>query len=283
MRISVLSGKGGTGKTTVAVNMAFLLGNCRYMDCDVEEPNGFIFLKPRIEKRMQVEVMVPRINQKICSTCGKCAQFCYFNAIAHVNSRVVLFPGLCHGCEGCILVCPQGAIQRDKRVIGEIEVGYKGNIECIRGVLNVGEPMGVPIIRKLKEFAEEGRITILDCPPGSSCSVVNSIEDSDFALLVTEPTVFGLHDLEIAVQLVGKLGIPAGVVINRSGEQDRIIEEYCRDQGIPLLGRIPFDRDIARVYSRGELLADKEEFGGYFKEILANLKGVLPYEAGSNC
>lgn len=275
MIISVLSGKGGTGKTTIATNLAVLMSNSRYVDCDVEEPNGFIFLKPQVKKQIDVEVMIPEINMDKCSGCGKCTQFCYFNALALVKNTPVVFPELCHGCEGCAIICPEQAVDKGNKIVGKVEVGYRDGMECIRGVLNVGEPAGVPILREIYKLIKDDKVSMVDCPPGSSCSVINSITDSDFALLVTEPTVFGLHDLKIAAQLVKQLKIPAGIIINRSGEKDNMIEEYCKDEDIPLLGKIPFDRSAAEVYSRGELLVDSEKFRGYFQDILDNVKGVI--------
>ncbi len=281
MIISVLSGKGGTGKTTIATNLAVMTDNSRYVDCDVEEPNGFIFLRPRIDTQVNVRVMIPKIDTGRCTGCGKCARFCYFNALALVKNTPVVFPELCHGCEGCAILCPEQAIERDNKTIGKVEIGYRGQTECIRGVLDVGEPVGVPILREIKKLTGDDRFTVVDCPPGSSCSVINSIEGSDFALLVTEPTVFGLHDLKIALELVRQLNIPAGIVINRSGERDCLIEEYCRNEEVPLLGKIPFDRRAAEIYSRGGLLAEDKEFRSYLQNILENLKGAAGNEADS--
>jgi MinD superfamily P-loop ATPase len=275
MLISVLSGKGGTGKTTIAVNLAVLLGNSSYVDCDVEEPNGHIFLKPHFSQRKRVDTMIPAISEDKCTGCGKCADFCYFNALAVVKKKVILFPEICHGCGGCILACPHHAVTESKKYIGRIETGRRGNVQCVRGVLEIGQPVGVPIIREMKNGINGSSLTILDCPPGSSCAVVNSIQGTDYALLVTEPTNFGLHDLKIAVQLISKLGIPGGVVINRSGEDDVLIEEYCSMEGIPLLGKIPFEREIAEIYSRGDLLVDYPKYRKYFKEIAQKLGGVI--------
>lgn len=282
MIISVLSGKGGTGKTTIAVNLAVLLRNSRYVDCDVEEPNGYIFLQPKVSKTKRVEVMIPQIQQERCTGCGECARFCYFNALAVVKQKVLLFSEICHGCGGCILACPHGAITESKKDIGRIETGIGKNIECLRGVLEVGQPVGVPIIREMKASIDDDRLTLLDCPPGSSCTVVNSIKDSDYALLVTEPTNFGLHDLKIAVQLIKSMGIPGGVVINRSGTDDWLIEEYCESEGMPVLGRIPFERKIAEVYSGGSLLVDHPDYRKHFEDIAQKLEGVLYNEAVSD-
>jgi MinD superfamily P-loop ATPase len=278
MLISVLSGKGGTGKTTIAVNLAVLLKNSRYVDCDVEEPNGHIFLNPEYSDARRVEVMIPEIREDKCTGCGECARFCYYNALAVVKKKVILFPEICHGCGGCLFACPHDAIAESKKDIGRIETGYREKLECVRGVLEIGEPVGVPIIREMKSGLEEDKLTILDCPPGSSCTVVNSIQDSNFALLVTEPTNFGLHDLKIAARLTDKLGIPGGVVINRSGEDDAIIEEYCNSAGIPVLGKIPFERAIAEIYSRGCLLVDDKRYRKYFEDIAQKLEGVLNHE-----
>jgi MinD superfamily P-loop ATPase len=278
MQISVLSGKGGTGKTTIAVNLAVLLKDSCYIDCDVEEPNGHIFLNPEYSKSERVEVMVPAIDKEKCSGCGECVRFCYFNALALANKKVLLFPEICHSCGGCIHVCPENAVTEGKKDIGRIDKGWGEGIECVRGVLEIGEPVGVPIIKEIKSGLDETKVNILDCPQGSSCTVVNSIQGCDYALLVTEPTNFGVHDLKIAVQLIEKLGIPGGVVINRSGEGDVIIDEYCSEAGIPVLGRIPFDRGIAEAYSRGSLLAEDARYRKYFDDIAHRLEEVLSRE-----
>lgn len=273
MKISVLSGKGGTGKTTIATNLAMLLG-WRYVDCDVEEPNGFIFLNPRIMETLEVKVPVPVIEQEKCILCKKCVEICQFHALGMAKDRVLVFEKLCHGCGACVLVCPTEAISETGRVIGKIDRGRNDKIECLRGVLNIGEPMSPPLIGALKKLIEQSN-SILDCSPGSSCSVVKAIEGSDYALLVTEPTEFGLHDLKIAVSLVKRMEIPFGMIINRADQHNNLITNYCTQEGIPLIGIIPFEKEAARIYSEGRLLISKERYRQLFQDIINNLAEVM--------
>jgi len=256
MKIAVASGKGGTGKTTVAVNLA-LAASARgmdtvYMDCDVEEPNGALFLKPEIDEEIQVQVSVPSIEQAKCTGCRQCSKICQFNAIINMGGKVLLFPELCHGCAGCWLVCPTGALSETKRVTGKLESGRAGKIKFIQGLLNVGEAMSPPVIRELKKHAPESDMLILDSPPGTSCPVIECVRDSDYVLLVTEPTPFGLNDLKLAVETVKALKLPFGVVINRADAGDKQTVQYCHSSGIEILSEIPDDRRVAEAYSRGE-------------------------------
>ena len=280
MYISVLSGKGGTGKTTISTNLATSLalkGNkTRYLDFDVEEPNGFIFLKPVVEKSIDVNMEVPVVDENLCNLCGACAEHCNFNALAVTAKKVLVFEKLCHSCGLCSIVCPTGAIKEVARTIGKIEIGRNDDLIAVRGILDIGEPMGVPIIKELKKQMTDDYINIVDAPPGSSCSVVNSIEDSDFSILVTEPTKFGLHDLEIAVNVVKQMGIPFGIIINKSSEDDNIIEEYCSREKCEILGKIPFSKEIATKYSKGELLVKKEpEIAEEIDRIIVKVMGRL--------
>jgi MinD superfamily P-loop ATPase len=266
MKIAVLSGKGGTGKTTVSASLSRVLQNSQYADCDVEEPNGFIFLNPELSERFDVEVPIPQVDPKRCTGCGACGAICQFNAIAVVKKNVLVFPELCHHCGACVLVCKFGALREVNRSIGFIE--HNRDRSFIHGKLNIAEPAGLPIIERIKSLLEPDRTAILDCSPGASCTVVKSIEGSDFALLVTEPTPFGLHDLMIAAQLVKKMNIPAGVVINKSGSNDEIIADYCREQGMPVLMSIPFSPTIARRYANGQLPVDGDDvWRGKFIEL----------------
>ncbi|WP_129599715.1 ATP-binding protein [Anaerophilus nitritogenes] len=274
MKIAVLSGKGGTGKTTVSVNLAKAMG-WSYIDCDVEEPNGFIFLKPNISKKMDVSILVPKIDEQKCIHCNKCVDICQFNALAGTNNGVLFFEKLCHGCGACTLICPVGAIEEVDRVIGKIEVGEDENISCMRGILNIGEPMATPIIKQLKKLNKE-EDTIIDCSPGSSCTVVSAIEKIDYAVLVTEPTEFGLHDLKIAIQLMRQMNIPFGVIINRGDHKKDLIDRYCEGENINILGKIPFDKKVAVLYSKGKLLIDDLVYERKFKEI-----GQKIWEVGS--
>lgn len=273
MQIAVLSGKGGTGKTTVSTNLAKVMGY-NYVDCDVEEPNGFIFLKPNVLKTKKVEVSVPKIDEEKCIHCNKCAHICQFNALAGTNTGVILFEKLCHGCGACTLVCPVDAITEKYRSIGEIHIGQSESMTCLSGLLDIGEPMAVPIIKELKKVIDE-KMTIVDCSPGSSCSVVAGIENADYAVLVTEPTVFGLHDFKIAVELVKTMKIPFGVIINRVSEEKDLVETYCEEENIKILGKIPFDRKAAVLYSKGKLLVEDLEYKEIFENIGNEIQEVM--------
>lgn len=273
MEIAVLSGKGGTGKTTVATNLAKTLG-WSYVDCDVEEPNGFIFLNPKVTDTREVTIPVPKINQEKCTDCKECVEICQFNALAHVGNQILLFEKLCHGCGACTLVCPTNAIEEQGRVIGQIDIGDDDHISCIRGILNIGEPMAGPIISQLKSLIGK-EATLLDCSPGSSCNVVKAISGADYALLITEPTSFGLHDLKIAVGLARKMNIPFGVIINRAEEEENLIDQYCKEEGIEVIGRILFDRKAAVLYAKGKLLIEDEDYKKRFQEIGDKVKEVI--------
>jgi MinD superfamily P-loop ATPase len=257
MIISIASGKGGTGKTTVATNLAVSLGGgVQLLDCDVEEPNAHLFIHPVFEKTELVSAAVPEVDETKCNLCGKCGEICQFKAIIVIGKTVLPFQELCHSCGGCMEVCPEHAIREGERVLGEIEVGHRNGLEFIHGRLRVGEAMAPPLIRKVRSLAHPDRVTIIDAPPGTSCPVIASMKGADFVLLVTEPTPFGLHDLKLAVGAVRILGIPCGLVINRSDMGDDHLREYAGAEGIPILMEIPFDRKIAEFYSRGELLVD---------------------------
>jgi MinD superfamily P-loop ATPase len=257
MMISIASGKGGTGKTTVATNLAVSLGGgVQLLDCDVEEPNAHLFIHPVFEKTEIVSTAVPEVDESKCNLCGKCGEICQFKAIIVIGKTVLPFQELCHSCGGCMEVCPEHAIREGERVLGEIEVGHRNGLEFIHGRLRVGEAMAPPLIRKVRSFAHPDKVTIIDAPPGTSCPVIASMKGADFVLLVTEPTPFGLHDLKLAVGAVRILGIPCGLVINRSDMGDDRVREYAGAEGIPILMEIPFDRKIAESYSRGELLVD---------------------------
>jgi MinD superfamily P-loop ATPase len=266
MIISIASGKGGTGKTTVATNLAVSLGKgVQLLDCDVEEPNAHLFIRPTLEKSEVVAASVPDVDEEKCTLCGKCGEICQYKAIVVIGNTVLPFHELCHSCGGCMEVCPEKAIREGERVLGIIEAGRRGELEFVHGRLRVGEAMAPPLIRKVRSFTKPDMVTIIDAPPGTSCPVITAMKGADFVLLVTEPTPFGLHDLTLAVGAARILGIPCGLIINRSDMGDDRVREYARKEGLPVLLEIPFDRRIAEAYSRGELLVEtipewKKEF-----------------------
>jgi len=263
MIIAIASGKGGTGKTTVATSLAMALSesgkSISCLDCDVEAPNAHIFLRPRLDQRKPVNLLIPEVDADLCTGCGRCAEVCQFHAIVVLGTKTLVFPELCHGCGSCALVCPENAITEISKSQGVLERGpANGGIDFAHGVLNVGEPMAVPVISQLKSWqnlSDTGTV-ILDSPPGTSCPVVESLRGADYVILVTEPTPFGLHDLRLAVQLTLELNIPAGVIVNRDGIGDMSVDDYCRETGLPIIMRIPFDRGISEGIAQGKLLVE---------------------------
>ncbi|MFH1387492.1 MAG: ATP-binding protein [bacterium] len=271
MILSVASGKGGTGKTTVAVNLALSLNNVQLLDCDVEEPNAHIFIKPEVEKTEKASVLVPVVDESDCDYCGQCAEVCEYHAMVVAKNKVLIFPELCHSCGACALLCPKQAIKEKEREIGRIETGKRDDLQFVQGCLNVGETMAPPLIRQVKTHLDPARTVIIDAPPGTSCPVIAAVKGSDFCLLVTEPTPFGLNDLILAVEVLRQLKIPFGVVINRSDLGNNKTEEYCASENIPVLMRIPFKKEIAQAYSKGETLIKilpeyKQKFQELFNE-----------------
>jgi len=298
MRIVVASGKGGTGKTTVATSLALSAGeSVRFMDCDVEAPNAALFLNPNLDTRKEVGILLPVVDEALCTHCGKCAEVCEFHAIAVIGKKTLVFPELCHGCGSCTLVCPEKVISERLDVMGVLESGLTATgIDFAQGVMNVGEPMAVPIIRELKKWnpmslrasakqsplieeeiasgknAPRNDIEIRDAPPGASCPVVETMRGADFILLVTEPTPFGLHDLKQVVGITRELGIPAGVVVNRDGIGDNAVEAYCAEAGLPILLRIPMERRFAEAIASGRTLVDAApEYRAAFQTLLQDI------------
>jgi MinD superfamily P-loop ATPase len=257
MQIAIASGKGGTGKTTVATNLAYVASRTgqttAYLDCDVEEPNGHIFLKPRIIEERPVWKPVPHVDETKCTHCGTCGKVCQYSAIVCVGRKVLVYPELCHACGGCAMFCPAGAIREADRQIGTLRLGNAGPIRCVGGLLNVGEAMSPPLIREVRHAAPPADLVIVDAPPGTGCPVIASIRGSDYVVLVTEPTPFGLNDLRLAVAMVRELALPFGVLLNRVGIGDDSVEVWCRAEGICLVAEIPDDRTIAEAYSRGQM------------------------------
>ncbi len=273
MIISIASGKGGTGKTTIATSLALSVSSAQILDCDVEEPNSHIFIKPEIKDKKLIFIPVPQVDESKCNSCGRCQEVCAYNAIAVVNKKVLIFPELCHGCGSCSYFCPTNAISEINKEIGYIEAGNKGELEFVHGKLNIGEMMAPPLIKAVKEYIKPKKTTIIDAPPGTSCPVITAIKDTDFTILVTEPTPFGLNDLILAVEVTRKLNIPFGVIINRSNLGNEETDKYCMKEGIPVLMRIPFKKEIAVAYSKGIPIVEAlPEYANSFKELLKNIK-----------
>lgn len=275
MIISVASGKGGTGKTTVAVNLALSLNKVLLLDCDVEEPNDHLLLKPKIIEKKPVYVTIPSIQEDKCNYCGECAKFCKSNALFVTNKKILFFPHLCTNCEGCKIVCPKNAITDKKREIGKIIVGSIKNVELVYGELNIGEPMSIPIIKAVKNRISplEKRAIIVDSPPGTSCPVIETVHGTDFTILVTEPTPFGLYDLKIAVDVLRKLQIPFGVIINQSDIGDLRVHNFCNKNFIPILMEIPYNRRIAELYSIGKpFVLEMPEWKQRFRELYKKIE-----------
>jgi MinD superfamily P-loop ATPase len=278
MILSVASGKGGTGKTTIAVNLALSLEkthDVQFLDCDVEEPNAHFFLKPRLLENRVVSIPIPEIIEEKCTYCGKCAEVCAYHAIAVLKDTVLVFPELCHGCGGCSLLCPEEAIKEKGQRIGIMEFGSSNSIHFIHGKLDIGQAMSPPLIREIKKNINPARVVLIDAPPGTSCPVIEAVKGSDFSLLVTEPTPFGLNDLKLSVETLKEMHIPFGVVINRAGVGDSGVEDYCQKQGIPLLMTLPMDRDIAVAYSEGKsIIETKPAYREKFLELFEKIKEV---------
>lgn len=273
MKIGVLSGKGGTGKTLVSVNLASVLSEkTTYIDCDVEEPNGWLFFKPEVRKTEAVYTMLPSIDNDKCVGCRKCIDFCKFNALAYTD-KLLLFDKLCHGCNGCILLCPEKALIGSKREIGKVEYGKSLNVNTRNGVLNTGEVSGVPVINKLLSDLPKDESVIIDCPPGSSCAVMESIKDVDYCILVAEPTIFGVHNLSMVHKLVKLFNKPHGIVINKSIREEKIVEKYAVENSIPIIGNIPFDKELGSLNSQGKIISsENDKFYNLFNNIMEKVE-----------
>ena len=261
LKIAIASGKGGTGKTTLSVALAQVASGTQrvsYLDCDVEEPNGGIFIKPQDSRTERVSVLVPTLDADRCQGCGKCAELCQFSAIVTIGKKALIFPEMCHNCGGCIRICPNQALTEIPHEIGSLNIGTRGQIQVIEGLLDIGNAMAPPIIKAVKNFKTQSDLEIIDAPPGTSCPMVSTISDVDFVILVTEPTPFGLNDLKLAVETVRVIGIPFGIVINRSDIGDQKVVAYCRQEQLNLLLEIPSSRKIAEAYSCGESICSAQ-------------------------
>jgi MinD superfamily P-loop ATPase len=284
MIISVASGKGGTGKTTVATNLAVSMGTgVQLLDCDVEEPNAHLFVSPVIEQSETVFTAVPKIDKDKCTFCRKCSDICRFKVIAIAGKTILTFPELCHSCGGCMAVCPEGAITEIGRELGLLEQGTFDAGDFVQGRMRIGEAMSPPLIKKVRERVKPDKINIIDAPPGTSCPVIAAMKDTDFVLMVTEPTPFGLHDLKLAVEAVKLLGIPHGLVINRSDLGNDDVWQYARTENMPILMEIPFDRAIAEAYSQGRLIVEAmPAWKGKFQELFSRIEQLSKARENQN-
>ena len=274
LRIAVLSGKGGTGKTLVSVNLAASALQSTYVDCDVEEPNGHLYFKPVNPASREIAVKIPVVDEKRCNGCRVCVDFCKFNALAYVRGQWKVFETVCHSCGGCVLFCPQKALSEVEKPIGQIRAGLSENVTVLTGILNTGETSGIPIVKELLNIvANEKKLTVIDCPPGSACIVMESIKEADYCILVAEPTSFGVHNLAMAHELVTLFGKPCGVVLNKCLDGDNPAERYCLDQNLKILDRIPFDAEIGTLNSNGQILVREDT--KYWKSFLTLLNSVI--------
>lgn len=284
MKIAVLSGKGGTGKTLLSVNMAVVGENATYIDCDVEEPNGHLFLKPKEVIKEKVAVKIPVVDMGLCNGCQKCVEFCKFNALAYINNKLMVFDNICHSCGGCVLVCPEKALTEKDKIIGEVQKGVSQGINVLSGILNIGEASGIPIIDKLlDEEPQNSQRTIIDCPPGSACIVMESIKDADYCVLIAEPTVFGVHNLSMVYELVKLFNKPHSVILNKCLDGKNPAEEFCIENNIKILDKIPFDSELGTLNSNALIAArESPKYKKMFSEILKKIIEEAQHEAAIN-
>ena len=285
MRIAVLSGKGGTGKTLVSVNLAAAAKASMYIDCDVEEPNGHLFFEPEGVCEKEVTVKIPKVNNELCNGCRKCVDFCKFNALAYIKNKLIVFDDVCHSCGGCILVCPEKALTEKEKAIGKVQEGISGEVTVWTGVLNTGEATGIPIIKELltANNPQINQLAIIDCPPGSVCIVMESIKDADYCILVAEPTLFGVHNLNMVYELVKLFGRPFGVVLNKCLEEENPAEKFCLEKNIKILGRIPFDKELGTLNSNAEIaVSGDEKYRVLFSSLLDAVTKEVQNETATN-
>ncbi len=304
MKIAVLSGKGGTGKTLVSVNLAAAAKSAAYMDCDIEEPNGHLFLKPEKIKTAIVYNKIPVVDENRCTGCRICVDFCKFNALAYISGKLRIFEDICHSCGGCQLFCPEDALWEKDKEIGKIETGVSENVQVLTGILNTGEASGIPIINRLLERGSEmeitqniadaaneshgiggigstktEKLTVIDCPPGSACSVMESIKDADYCLLVAEPTLFGSHNLRMVHELVTLFKKPHGVVLNKCLEGENPSEIFCKEYSLPILAKIPFDHELGTLNSKALIaVREQEKYRKLFSSLLQKIVEEVAYE-----
>ncbi|WP_320128266.1 ATP-binding protein [uncultured Sphaerochaeta sp.] len=276
--IAILSGKGGTGKTLLSVNLAAVAGTATYIDCDVEEPNGNLYFKPSDKETTEVSVLIPKVDDQRCIACHTCVDFCAFHALALIGKNLMVFEEVCHSCGGCILTCPEQALFEENKTIGTIEIGRSDNVRTITGTLDIGHDSGVPIVKQLLKIEREG-MTFIDCPPGSSCMVMESIADADFCLLVAEPTIFGVHNLAMVLELVILMGKKHAVVLNKCMEGENPAEEFCKQHNVPIVGFLPFDKKLGALHSQALIASrEKSEFQKLFSSILQTIRKELDHE-----
>lgn len=277
MKIAVLSGKGGTGKTFVSVNLSVTAPQALYVDCDVEEPNGHLFLKPEAVSTSKVVKRLPVFDAEKCTGCRACLDFCRFNALAYIKDKPMVFKDVCHSCGGCELICKHGAVSEEAVEIGHIDVGMHNHVEVASGFLNIGEASGIAIIQGLLRYADayKGDNIVIDCPPGSACSVVESIQDADYCILVAEPTVFGAHNFEMVHELVTIMNKPCGVVINKAEEGNTLMDDICAEKGLKVIAKIPYRKETARAGANGQIAV---EIDAHLREVFADLWRVITEE-----
>ncbi len=285
MTIAVLSGKGGTGKTLVSVNLAAVAKKSTYIDCDVEEPNGHLFFKPENVSDEEISVKIPQVNNELCDGCRRCVEFCNFNALAYIQEKLIIFEDVCHSCGGCVIVCPQNALTEKDRTIGIVQKGHSNEVYVKSGILNTGEAMGIPIINSLlsenKDVCDD--MIIIDCPPGSACIVMDSIKDADYCILVAEPTVFGVHNLNMVFELVKLFNKPFGVVLNKCLEGENPAELFCMERNMKIIGKIPFDNELGLLNSNAEIVTRKSnKYKELFLELLDTVKREVQHETITN-
>jgi|SRR5665648_6885 len=284
MKIAVLSGKGGTGKTLVSVNLAAVAKESIYIDCDVEEPNGHLFFKPKDIESERISIKIPYVNETACNGCRKCGDFCKFNALAYINSKLLVFDEVCHSCGGCVLICPEKALTEKDKFIGEVQRGVSENVTVITGMLNTGEASGIPIIKNiLDDIPTDKGFAFIDCPPGSSCIVMESIKDADYCIFVAEPTLFGVHNLNMVYDLVTLFNKPHGVVLNKCLKGENPAENFCKEKGIQILGKIPYNNELGTLNSDALIsVRENKKYHALFSNLLQTVTKEVQHEAVTN-